>query len=226
MMRPIAYMLALCALMALAFSLAPAQTVAPKASVLATPASAREVLERMAARNGALESYTARVHVKLRMLSFPYLAPSLDGTSYYKRPGKSEVVFDHVPGYAKGFQKLFNDVDDPNGWEKDENIALRGMGSLDGRPMIVLILTKKIHSDQIDHATVYVDPVTYELPQMEWHYTNGGTIVMKQYYQVENGFSVVARAHVDISYRVRAVGDAQYEPYRMNVPVADTVFTQ
>src|SRR5487761_290007 len=99
MMRPIAYMLALCALMALAFSLAPAQTVAPKASVLVAPASAREVLERMAARNGALESYTARVHVKLRMLSFPYFAPSLDGTSYYKRPGKSEVVFDHVPGY-------------------------------------------------------------------------------------------------------------------------------
>ncbi len=224
MMRPIAYLLALCALLALAFALAPAQTLEPQARVSTAPTSVREVLERMIARNDGLNSYTARVHVKLRMLSFPYFAPSLDGTSYYKRPDKSEIVFDRVPGYAKGFQRLFNDVDDPMGWQKDENVALRGMGSLNGRPMIVLTLTKKIHSDQIDHATVYVDPVTYELPQMEWHYTNGGTIVMKQYYQVENGFSVIGRQHVDIGYRVRAVGDAQYEPYKMNVPVDDTVF--
>ena len=226
MMRPIVYLLALCALLALAFSLASAQTVTPQASASPAPTSVREVLERMTARNAGLDSFTARMHVKLRMLSFPYFAPSLDGTSYFKRPDKSEIVFDRVPGYAKGFQRLFNDVDDPNGWKKDENIALQGMGSLNGRPVIVLVLTKKIHSDQIDHATVYVDPSTYELPQMEWHYTNGGTIVMKQYYQVENGFSVVARQHVDIDYRVRAVGDAQYEPYRMNVPVANAVFTQ
>ncbi len=224
MMRAIYYLLALCGLLALAFSFASAQTNAPLATAASVPPSAQEVLEKMMARNAGLNSYTARVHVDLRMKTFPFFAPKLDGTSYYKRPDKSEVVFDSVPSYAKGFQKLFNDVADPMGWQADQNIALQGVSSLNGRPMIVLILTKKIHSDILDHTTVYVDPGSYELMQMEWHYTNGGIIVMKQFYRTEDGFSVVAQQHVDINYRVHAVGDSQYAPYRTNVPVDDAVF--
>jgi len=223
-MRAIYYLLAMCGLLALAFSFAPAQTIAPAPAT--APASASEVIEKMLSRNPGLNSYTARVHVNVRMLTFPFLAPKLEGTAYYKRPAGSEVVFDSVPSYAKGFQKLFDDVADPKGWEADSNIALQGLGSLDGRPMLVLILTKKIHSDQIDHTTVYVDPNTYEIPQMEWHYTDHGAIVMKQYYRTEDGFTVVAQQHVDINHRVHAAGDSQFEPYRTNVPIDDAVFKQ
>jgi outer membrane lipoprotein-sorting protein len=217
-MRAIYYLLGLCGLLALAFAFADAQTTAPT--------SAQDVLAKMAARNAGLDSYSVRVHVNMRLLQFPFYSPKLDGTTYYKRPGKSEVVFDSMPSYAKGVQKLFNDVADPAGWQKDSNIALQGMGQLDGRPMIVLILTKKIHSDQIDHTTVYVDPGNYELMQMDWHYTNGGTIVMKQYYRMQDGFMLVSQQHVDINYRFHAAGDSSYEPYKTNVPVADSVFAQ
>ncbi len=48
---------------------------------------ARAVIQRMDDRNPGLRSYRARVHVNIRMFSFPFLAPKLDGTSYFKRPG-------------------------------------------------------------------------------------------------------------------------------------------
>jgi hypothetical protein len=143
-------------------------------AALSTPADARAIVDRMADRNPSLESYRARVHVDVRMLNFPFLAPKLDGTSYFRRPDTYEVVFDRVPGYAKGFQRLFDDIGNPQAWEKDQNIIVDGTAWLNGRQMIVLRLTKKIHSDILDHTLAYVDPSSYALEQMEWYYTSGG----------------------------------------------------
>ena len=210
---------------AAAQSIAPSPSTLNAATALPAPTDAQEVMTRMLARNAGLESYTVRVHVHMHT-AIPFYSPKLDGTAYYKRPDSFALVFDRVPSYGKGFQKLFDDVGDPTGWEKDSNIKLAGTQTLDGKPMLVLVLTKKIYSDQIKDTTVYVDPATYELVEMDWHYTNGGTIVMKQYYRRENGYSVVAGQHVDIRYRVRASGDSQYESYQTNVAVSDAVFNQ
>ena len=80
--------------------------VMPAGGGATAPIDARTVIERMAARNPSLESYRARVHVDIRMVSFPFLAPKLDGTSYYKRPGLYVVVFDRMPSYARNFGRL------------------------------------------------------------------------------------------------------------------------
>jgi len=181
------------------------------------------VLERMEARNAALTSYRVRVHVDMHT-SVPFYSPKLDGTAYYKSPGDFALVFDSVPGYAKGFQRLFDDVGDPTGWEKDSNIAFRGETQHDGHPMLVLDMTKKIHSDQLTDAVAYVDPQTYQLAEMDWHYTNGQSVVMKQTYANQNGFSLVVRQHVEGNRRIRFWGDAQYETYETNVPIDDKVF--
>jgi hypothetical protein len=207
---------------------AAAQSVVPSPSPLnatafPAPTGAQEVITRMLARNAGLESYTVRVHVHLRT-AIPFYSPKLDGTAYYKRPDSFALVFDRVPTYGKGFQKLFDDVGDPTGWQKDSNIAFAGTQALNGKPMLVLVLTKKIYSDQLKNTTVYVDPATYELVEMDWHYTNGDVIVMTQSYREEDGFSVVASQHVDIHRRVHAIGDSQYGPYQTNVAVSDAVF--
>ena len=49
----------------------------------ATPATgdAHSVIAKMIGREPHLSSYTSRVHVNIKMLSFPYFAPKLDGTS-------------------------------------------------------------------------------------------------------------------------------------------------
>ena len=204
-----------------------AQNTPPAATAPSEPApqDAQAVIARMLSRNAGLESYTVRVHVHMRT-AIPFYSPTLEGTAYFKRPDNFALIFDRVPSYGKGFQKLFNDVGDPTGWEKDWNIKLAGMGQLNGKRMLVLVLTKKIYSDQIKDTTVYVDPATYELAEMDWHYTNGGSIVMTQTYREENGFSVVSQQHVDIRYRVHATGDSQYGPYQTNVAVSDAVFAK
>jgi hypothetical protein len=210
---------------------AAAQSVAPSpsglnaATALPAPSDAQDVITRMLARNAGLESYEVRVHVHMHT-SIPFYSPNLDGTAYYKRPDDFAVRFDRVPGYMRSVQELFTNVGDPSGWEKDSNIVLAGTQELNGKPMLVLVLTKKIYSDQIKDTVAYVDPANYELPEMDFHYTNGQSIVMKQYYREENGYDVVVAQHVEGNRRIRATGDAQYDTYQTNVAVSDSVFNQ
>jgi outer membrane lipoprotein-sorting protein len=182
----------------------------------------RTIVQRMAERNPTLKSYRARVHVDVHMYSFPFLAPKLDGTSYYQRPDFFVVVFDRMPGYARGFQRLFNDIGNPRAWQKDQNITVDGTALLENRPVIVLRMTKKIHSDILDHTLVYVDPDDYALLQMEWYYTSGGKITMTQQYRGEGSYEVVASQHATIKIpHVRAAADATYGVYETNVPIAN-----
>jgi outer membrane lipoprotein-sorting protein len=181
---------------------------------------ARAVVQKMLDRNPSLESYRARVHVDVRMLNFPFLAPRLDGTSYYRKPDTYEVVFDRVPGYARGFQKLFDDVGDPAAWEKDQNLSVDSLGSVDGRPTIVLRLTKKIHSTILDHTLAYVDAASYTLTRMEWYYTSGGKITMSQEYGRLGSYWVPTSQHATIDIpHVHAVADAKYASYQTNIAV-------
>jgi hypothetical protein len=94
------------------------------------------------------------------------------------------------------------------------------MQTVDGRTMLVLRLTKKIHSDILDHTLAYVDPQTYALEQMEWDYTSGGKITMVQNYRSEEGYTVLASQHATINIpHVHAVADASYGAYQTNVTV-------
>jgi hypothetical protein len=184
------------------------------------PFNAHAIVQRMADRNPTLRSYRSRVHVNVRMLNFPWLAPKLDGTQYFKRPNFYEVVFDRVPSYARGFQRIFNDIGSPLAWEKDQNIIVDGTAALDGRAMLVLRMTKKIHSDILDHTLVYVDPTDYSLVQMEWYYTSGGKITMSQRYREQGNYSVLSTQHATIAIpHVRAIADASYGTYETNVPI-------
>lgn len=198
---------------------------APAQPAGAAPRNAAEVIQRINARNSSLNSFQARVHVQVHMLSFPWFSPHLDGTAYYKRPANYEVVFDRAPSYMRGFDKLFADIDDPRGWEKDSNIAYAGIRTVGGRQLLALSMTKRIYSDQIKETIAFVDPATYAIVRMEWHYFKG-TITMTQAYRNERGYSVIASQHVDVQYRVRAVADSTFDPYQTNVPVSDSVFTK
>ncbi|HEV7179422.1 MAG TPA: hypothetical protein VGN11_06100 [Candidatus Baltobacteraceae bacterium] len=187
----------------------------------------RSVIAKMTERNPALNTFRAPLHVNVRMLNFPFLSPQLDGTSYFKRPNSYEVVFTKVPSYAKGFEKLFNDVGDPSAWVKDQNITFDGVQQLNGRPMLVLTMTKKIHSTILDRTVAYIDPASYELWEMDWHYTSGGVISMRQWYRSEGGFTVLSQQHAEINIpHVHAVADSSYGTYQTNVAVDDAVFTK
>lgn len=184
----------------------------------------RAIIAKMLERNPELRSFQSHVHVDVRMTSFPFYSPKLDGTSYFKRPSNYEVTFAHVPPFAHGFDHFFSDMADPSSWERRFNITVVGERSLDGRRVIEMRLVAKIRG-MIDHTTVYVDPGTYTVSQLEWHYYNGGTIVMQQWYRTEGGYTLLSqqRASIDIPH-VRASAQAFYTDYRTNVAVDDSVF--
>jgi len=199
----------------------------PSDQLTATEPAAHALVQKMLAANPSLATYRARVHVDTRMLSFPWLAPKLDGTSYFKRPNNYEVVFDRVPGYAKGFEKLFNDVGDPSSWEKDSYLALDANRTLDGRSMLVVRMTKKIYSTTIDYTLAYIDPQSRTLARMEFYYRNGGFIAMDQKYRTEGSYLLIDKQHADIAIpHVHAVADATYGAYQTNVPVDPSVFVK
>lgn len=190
------------------------------------PVSVGAILAGITARNPSLESFQARVHVDVHMRSFPWLSPQLDGTSYFKRPDSYEVVFDRVPSYAHGINKLFGDLDDVAAWVKDSNIAYAGLKTIGGRPLYELRMTKKIYSDQIADTIAYVDPASYQVVRMDFDYRNGGTITMTQSYRQQGQYNVVASQHADIHIpHVSAVADARFGQYQTNVAVSDRVFT-
>ncbi len=195
----------------------------PKPSL--RPMSAAAIVDKMLDRNPGLRSYRVRVHVTTRMFSFPFLSPTLDGTSYYKRPSKFVVVFDRVPAYAAGFSKIFNNVGDPGAWSKDNVVSYAGTREWSGRPVYVLKIAPRQYSDILAYARAIVDPDSWELVEMTWHYRNGGTISMRQWYRREHGYDVLAEQSAEINFRVRATSHATYGTYQMNVPISNSVFT-
>jgi outer membrane lipoprotein-sorting protein len=188
------------------------------------PLDAALIMQRVEARNPSLKSFRARVHVHAHMLTFPWLSPNLEGTSYFKSPDNYEVVFDRVPSYAHGIDKLFGDIADPAAWRKDSDIVFDGVKTIDGHPLLALRITKKIRSDQIKDTVAYVDPALYQVVRMEYRYVDGGVITMTQTFRSEGPYSVVATQHADIHHRVHAVADASFGAYELNVALADSVF--
>ena len=211
------------AMLALALALAGLTAAAPAPN----PApSAEAIMRHIDSRNASLSSFQTRVHVNLRMLSFPWFFSNLDGTEYYKRPDKHGVVFDHAPPYAKGINALFGAVDAPSEWRKDSNVTYIGEQNVGGKAMLALRMTKKIYSDQTKETLAYVDPQTYQVARMDFVYTNGDSIVMTQTFKQEGPYTVVAARHLEIKRHVRAVADATYASYQTNIAISDSVFKQ
>lgn len=199
-------------------------------SVLCAPASGgqepspADVIANVVAQNAGMQSYRARVDIAVALRSFPYLSQRLQGTTYYKRPDNYEVVFDDVPSYARGFERIYTDIDDPIAWQRHFNASLAGERNVAGHRDLVLRLVQKVRG-MIDHEDVAVDPASWHIDAMEWHYYNGGTISMTQEYQDVAGFSVLARQHATIRIPfVHAGADAVYGDYQTNVAIDDSVF--
>ena len=194
--------------------------------IVAAPESPAELVRNVVAQNAEMESYEAQVSVDFRLRSFPYASQHLDGTTYFKRPDNFEVVFDKVPSYAKGFEKLYSDIDDPTSWERRFDMSLVGARNVDGHSDLVVRLVQKVRG-MIDHEDVAIDPSAWRIDEMEWHYYNGGTIAMSQQYQSVGRFTVLARQHATIRIPfVHAAADATYTDYRTNVAIDASVFTR
>lgn len=188
-----------------------------------TPA---DILHHVIAQNAEMHSYQAQVSVDFHLRSFPYVSQHLDGTTYFKRHDNFEVVFDKVPSYAKGFEKLYSDIDDPTSWERRFDLSLVGEKTVNGHRDVVVRLVQKVRG-MIGHEDVAIDGALWRIDEMEWHYSNGGVIAMTQEYQQVGIFTVLAKQHATIHIPfVHAAADATYGDYQTNVAIDDSVFAR
>jgi hypothetical protein len=190
------------------------------------PTDPAAILARVEERNPSLTSYQGRMHVDLRMTTFPFIRQHLDGTTYYKKPSNYEVVFDKVPPLAKGFDKMFADVGDPQNWEKRFVVTYQGERDYQGRKDIELKLVQRVRG-MIDHETVLVDPNAWAIDSIRYDYYNGGHITMTQSFHTVGGYSMLAEQNAEIAIPyAKAVAHGTYSEYKTNVAVDDAVFTK
>jgi hypothetical protein len=190
------------------------------------PTDPSEIIARVVERNPSLTSYQGRLHVDLRMTSFPFYQTALDGTTYYKRPSNYEVVFDKVPRLAKGFDKMFTDIGDASNWEKRFVVTYRGESDFNGRKELELRLVQRVRG-MIDHETVLIDPAAWTIDSIRYDYYNGGHITMTQTFREVGGYLMPSEQNAEIAIPyARAVVHGSYSGYRTNVAVDDAVFAK
>jgi hypothetical protein len=190
------------------------------------PVDPTTILTNVEARNPSLSSYEGRLHVEIRLTSFPFVRTHLDATTYYKRPANYEVVFDRVPSLAKGFDKMFADVGDPAGWERRFAITYAGEQAFRGHTDIALRMVQRVRG-MIDHETVLIDPGAWAIDSIRYDYYNGGHITMTQTFRVVGGYSMLAEQEAEIAIPfARAVAHGVYTDYQTNVALDDSVFTK
>lgn len=200
---------------------APAHAAPAAAAIPADPVA---IVERVIERNPNLASFQGRLHVDVRMISFPWIREHLDATTYYKRPSNYEVVFDRVPRIAAGFEKLYTDVGDPSNWSKRFVMTNAGEAAFGGHTDVALRLVQRVRG-MIDHETVLVDPATWTIDQIRYDYYNGGSITMSQSFRQLGNYLLLASQHADIKIpHVRAVAEGSYSDYQTNVAVDPAVF--
>jgi hypothetical protein len=199
---------------------------APAKAAVSDTTDPNVILERVNERNPNLSSYQSRLHVDIRLISFPYIGQHLDGSTYFKRPANYEVVFDRVPSYAKGFEKLYSDVGDPSNWDRRFVITYSGERPFENRTDIELYMVQRVRG-MIDHETVLIDPNAWTIDQIRYDYYNGGTITMTQHFSDIAGYTMLSSQTADIKIpHIRAIANGTYTDYQTNVAISDAVFTK
>ncbi len=188
------------------------------------PSDPAAVIARVIERNPDLSSFQGRMHVDIRLISFPFVREHLDATTYYRRPSNYEVVFDKLPPFARGFEKLYTDIGDPSNWEKRFVITPAADAQFDHHRDIALHLVQRVRG-MIDHETVLVDPATWTIDQIRYDYYNGGSITISQTFGAVGGYLMLTAQRADIAIpHVRAVAHGTYSDYQTNVAVDPAVF--
>ena len=194
-------------------------------AALAVPslsASAQDDLfARMQHVNNGLNTYQADVTVAIKMNTFPYLSPTLEGKAYYKRPDKNAVQFQSVPALAGQLKKVVGQMEPPSDWPK---LYEWTKTSDDGSTAMFKLVRKK--NGRIDHVDVKVDDKTATVSEMTYFYKeDGGSIKFTNTYdQINGNYLVKAQTgKVDIPH-YNADVSSTFANYKINVPVNDAVF--
>lgn len=187
-------------------------------------ASSNDVLARMAALNPTLRSFTATLHARVSMKTFPFLTANLVGTYYYKAPDKTKVAFTNgipIPGLASQFDTLYAHIEDPSRWQ---HVYVVTVVSDDGRTSVFNLKPRK--QGNVEHIDATVDDKRATVTSMRWNYANGGYAEMTNSYgRVQGNVLVESQTgHVDEPGYVADLSST-IDNYTINPTLPDSIFT-
>jgi hypothetical protein len=205
---------------------ASARTVSQEPQTPVRDLTVDQIIGNLVSRNSAMTTFQAHISIHLHS-GIPFLNPTFEGITYFKRPDRYEVVFTKAPSYAKNFQNLYTDIGDPAVWYKKFSFNLAGVRDYHGHEDIVLRLVERVRGS-LDHEDVLVDPRRWVIDEMDYSYYSGGRISVEQTYRTEGSFAVIDAQHVLIAMPPfpRARAEAKYSAYLINVAIDDSVFTK
>jgi outer membrane lipoprotein-sorting protein len=189
----------------------------------AAPAS--DLLTRMAALNPNLHAFTATLHARVSMKTFPFLTANLIGTYYYKEPDKTKVAFSKgipIPGVASQFDTLYAHIENPSRWP---HVYVVTVVSDDGKATVFKLTPRK--QGNVEHIDATVDDKRATVTSMRWNYANGGYAEMTNSYgRVQGNLLVESQTgHVDEPGYVADLAST-IDNYTINPTLPDSVFSQ
>jgi hypothetical protein len=180
------------------------------------------LLDRMAALNANLQSYTASLHAHVSLRTFPFLSANLDGTYYFKQPDKYRVNFtDGVPIVAEKFDNLYAHIEPASRWRSLYEVTVV---SDDGHKTAFRLVPRK-HGN-VASIDAVADDAAATVTTMRWNYDNGGFASMVNHYTHVGGYDLVASQ----TGEVREPGyagtiETTIAGYHLNANVPDAVFS-
>jgi hypothetical protein len=184
-------------------------------------ATAATLLARMAALNPNLHSFSATLHARVVMKSFPFLSADLVGTYYYEQPDKNRVIFSSgVPIVAQQFDKLYAHIENPSRWQE---LYVVTTVSDDGKTTRFKLVPRK--RGNIDHLDATADDTNATVTSMRWNYSNGGYAEMtNRYGRVDGNFVVESQTgHVE-EPGYTADLTSTIDDYKMNPALPESVW--
>jgi len=189
------------------------------APAYADSASARIIVDAVAARTTAVSSYTANISLHVAMHSFPFIRMTINGDTAYQQPGQYTLKMHTLPALAKAFQNVSGDAGDPTVWVLKYDIAVDRSNPLPAGH-IALKMTPKSPC-QVDHAEATIDTATMTVSRMEWFYGNGGHIAVDYQYEAFGGVLMVAHQSAEIAMpNIRATASADLTNYALQMDLA------
>jgi len=161
------------------------------------------------ARTAAVRSYTSALHVDFALRSFPYLSFHVKGQTAFARPDLYSVHFDHVPGFAHGFENIKADPLEPQTWP--EHYDIHSVTRVGDRTMVEM--TDKVAGNV---KGVHAELDANGLRRIVWTYTNGGVIDVAIVPTLIDGVPVPQTEDADIklpAYHVHA--HATFDDYKI-----------
>jgi hypothetical protein len=200
-----------------------ASSPAPVASL--APNTAAGVLQHIEASWKPLRSYMVPVtihgSVKVSFLSIPF---DMTGTEYFKAPDKVAMRLDNVPSLARGFENTMNSMGTPQSWQQDFDITLSGTQPNHHHMAYVLVGAPK-RGGNVKSVTMWVNNSSYAIQQVAFAYQNGAALGLHLIHHNKSPYHLPSGATVEARFpQYSGSATIAYGTYRINVPIADSVF--